>query len=78
MTGRDDESRADFRILGRVPALDGVRGVAIVLVVWWHLGCLDVVAPNLRIKAGFLGVDVFFVLSGFLITALMLGEQARH
>jgi peptidoglycan/LPS O-acetylase OafA/YrhL len=50
-----------------MPALDGVRGVAILLVLAYHfLG-----API----GAFLGVDVFFVLSGFLITTLLLQEH---
>jgi peptidoglycan/LPS O-acetylase OafA/YrhL len=48
------------------PALDGVRAVAIVLVVVYHLGHLG---------GGWIGVDIFFVLSGFLITSLLLAEQ---
>ncbi len=50
------------------PSLDGVRGVAIAAVVAFHLGFLG---------GGWLGVDVFFVLSGFLITNLLFSEQAR-
>jgi peptidoglycan/LPS O-acetylase OafA/YrhL len=49
------------------PALDGVRGVAVVLVVVFHL---DVGAFG----GGYLGVSVFFTLSGFLITSLLVGE----
>ncbi|KQY21421.1 hypothetical protein ASD16_19230 [Cellulomonas sp. Root485] len=47
--------------------LDGVRAIAVAGVVIYHLG-----APWMR--GGFLGVDVFFVLSGFLITTLVLDE----
>jgi peptidoglycan/LPS O-acetylase OafA/YrhL len=47
------------------PALDGVRVVAVVLVVAFHAGMASV-------ASGFVGVDVFFVLSGFLITRLLL------
>src|SRR5580704_19336452 len=50
------------------PSLDGVRGIAIALVVAFHLGFLG---------GGWAGVDIFFVLSGFLITSLLLSEQAR-
>ncbi|MDO4665779.1 MAG: acyltransferase family protein [Actinomycetaceae bacterium] len=55
----------------RVQALDGLRAV----------GCLAVLAYHLvpkNVPGGFLGVDVFFVLSGFLITALLLKEQRRN
>ena len=49
------------RTLPMMPGLDGVRAVAVIAVVLYHLevGWLP---------AGFLGVDVFFVVSGFLIT----------
>jgi peptidoglycan/LPS O-acetylase OafA/YrhL len=53
--------------LGHRPALDGVRGVAIVLVLLVHLG---IIQPQFA----FIGVDIFFVLSGFLITALLMAE----
>src|SRR5690606_35109202 len=52
-----------------IPALDGVRAVAILMVVAFHL------AP-LAVPGGFIGVDVFFVLSGYLITAGLLREHA--
>jgi len=55
--------------------LDGIRCLAIVAVVWHH-------APHpasLPIYGrGFLGVDLFFILSGFLITTKLLREKARH
>jgi peptidoglycan/LPS O-acetylase OafA/YrhL len=51
------------------PALDGLRGVAIALVVSWHAFGWPV--------RGFLGVQLFFVLSGFLITTLLLQEWQR-
>ena len=53
-----------------VPALDGVRAVAVTLVLLFHVGM-----PGFG--GGFVGVDVFFVLSGFLITGLLLQEMGR-
>jgi peptidoglycan/LPS O-acetylase OafA/YrhL len=58
--------------LSYIPALDGVRAFAVVGVMAYHGGI-----PWL--PAGFLGVDAFFVLSGFLITSLLISEwQRRH
>lgn len=53
-----------------VPALDGVRALAVVAVLVDHGGVAGA-------HGGFVGVDVFFVLSGFLITSLLLAEQRR-
>jgi len=53
----------------RTDALDGLRGLAVAAVVAFHLSRLD---------GGWLGVDAFFTLSGFLITSLLLAEIARN
>lgn len=52
--------------------LDGVRGLSVIAVVWHHSRPASVTVPFA--SHGFLGVDVFFVLSGLLITALLLEE----
>lgn len=64
---------------GRVPALDGIRGMAALMVVVFHyaqgLGTIKLpgLAPLSRLlNAGQTGVDLFFVLSGFLITGILL------
>ena len=56
---------------GRIDALDGLRAVAIVAVVAYH-------ADVSWVRGGFLGVSLFFTLSGFLITRLLLDEHAHH
>ena len=63
---------------GYVPALDGVRGLAILIVMLGHFaigfqtgGTPDVVLKTLM-QTGWAGVDIFFVLSGFLITGILL------
>jgi peptidoglycan/LPS O-acetylase OafA/YrhL len=56
--------------LGYRPELDGVRGISILLVLGLHF------TPRL-IPGGYFGVEVFFVLSGFLITSLLLQEWER-
>ena len=52
---------------GYVPALDGLRALAVLSVMLYHGGIV-------RVSGGFLGVDLFFVLSGYLITTLLLRE----
>ena len=59
-----------FRRLEYRPALDGLRAVAVYLVVAFH-------AEMPRFAGGFIGVDTFFVLSGYLVTRLLLSDLAR-
>jgi len=55
------------RAIGNQPALDGVRGMAILLVLGQH-------APTKPLVNGYVGVTVFFCLSGYLITSLLVRE----
>jgi peptidoglycan/LPS O-acetylase OafA/YrhL len=57
-------------VMPRLPAIEGLRAVAIVAVLLYHL-------PVPWLPGGFLGVDVFFVISGFLITSLLTSEVLR-
>jgi peptidoglycan/LPS O-acetylase OafA/YrhL len=57
--------RSEFR-----PDLEGLRGVSILLVVLFHAGVAAA-------AGGFVGVDVFFVLSGFFITGMLAGEASE-
>jgi peptidoglycan/LPS O-acetylase OafA/YrhL len=54
-----------------LPGLDGLRALAVTAVLLYH-------ANLLWFPGGFLGVEVFFVISGYLITALLLAEWERH
>ncbi len=70
-----ESPRARYRNLGHEPALDGLRGVAVLTVILWHYPT-EILGHSLQwLQSGHLGVDLFFVLSGFLITALMLNEH---
>ena len=53
-----------------VPALDGLRALAVIAVIVYH-------ANHQWLGGGFLGVEVFFVISGYLITLLLIAERER-
>ena len=59
------------------PVLDGVRGIAVLMVVVTHFGSLSPASYH-YFHPGLLGVDIFFVLSGFLITSILLQEFERN
>lgn len=74
----------DERDTWRVPGLDGLRAIAIGLVIVWHV-VYSTRFPTARlgplepfVRATWSGVDLFFALSGFLITSLMLREERRN
>lgn len=57
------------RVLGHAPALDGVRGIAVALIVVYHF------VGHYVMRGASISLDVFFALSGFLITTLILDER---
>lgn len=57
--------------LGYLPGLDGLRGLAVAAVIAYH-------ANASWLPGGFLGVEVFFVISGYLITVLLIAERERN
>ena len=62
MAGPNTDEKGSFR-----PDLEGLRAVAVVLIVLYHAGVAGM-------SGGYVGVDVFFVLSGYLITGLLIRE----
>jgi peptidoglycan/LPS O-acetylase OafA/YrhL len=62
---------SDAASLGFVPGLDGIRAIAVIAVFLYH-------GQWLGFRGGFVGVDVFFTLSGFLITRLLIDEHHRR
>ena len=62
---------------GRDLRLDGIRGIAVLVVLLYHATTPGRILPtdNRLMPGGWLGVDVFFVLSGYLITQLLLAER---
>lgn len=57
---------------GYIASLDGIRALAVMLVVFFHWP-----GDHLRLHGGWIGVQIFFVLSGFLITRILLEEKKK-
>ncbi len=82
-------ARSERNLPAHVVGLDGIRGVAVLLVFISHFHWilspdpfLTKVTPwhfiNRTFEAGFMGVDIFFVLSGFLITSLLMKDRSTN
>ena len=68
--------------VGRIPELDGLRGLAILSVLFWHYGHYYAPAPGSigawlppLLRLAWSGVDLFFVLSGFLIGGILIANR---
>ena len=54
------------------PEIDGLRAIAVVAVILFHAEFTS--GTTTLFKGGYIGVDVFFVISGYLITSIILGQ----
>jgi peptidoglycan/LPS O-acetylase OafA/YrhL len=77
-----DSMAASADSTGRIPELDGLRGLAILSVLFWHYGSYYEPAPGSigasltpLLRLGWSGVDLFFVLSGFLIGGILIANR---
>ena len=73
MTAAAPDSTGEIRaraVVPYLPGLDGLRAIAVVSVIFYH-------ANHAWLHGGFLGVEVFFVISGYLITLLLVAESQR-
>jgi peptidoglycan/LPS O-acetylase OafA/YrhL len=81
--GRDSSSTVGLHDGARLPVLDGIRGLAILLVMCCHFFQYGGMQPTAGVDrlahtlglAGWIGVDLFFVLSGYLITRILLQSK---
>lgn len=76
-----EEDSCGFLLHGRIPSLDGLRALAVLLVLITHAsqtrGFPRIGLPSNVLSRNDIGVEIFFVISGFLITTLMLRERQR-
>lgn len=72
----DENTHAAYRARARFGNLDGLRFICIFMVLWHHFTPFPYLENWMAFRRGFLGVDFFFVLSGFLITTLLLREAS--
>jgi len=75
---REQDAAQAWRVPAQIPELDGVRGLAILLVMICHSSMWLPDSPvRTLLLQGKVGVDLFFVLSGFLITGILLDTRER-
>ena len=63
---------------GRVPELDGVRGLALIPVLYVHSNVIEHSGLGVLAAYGWITVDLFFALSGFLITGILLDAKGEE
>lgn len=86
MSAPDDLPQTAARRISRITGLDFIRGIAILLVLCRHLHlappCMDSSLAHQALfvlqRGGWCGVDLFFVLSGFLISGILFRQYQRH
>lgn len=72
-------SKASFFVPGYIPQFDGLRGVAVLMVLITHSGFLELLPHAGMLKyAGYSVLDSYFVLSGFLITGILLDSKGSE
>ena len=71
----EEKAPTDGGVLRKMPQLDGLRAIAVLLVVWshWASGYIHIFGTHL----GVLGVQLFFVLSGYLISGILIDCSLR-
>jgi len=69
-------TRNDGTSLGYLPGIDGLRAISVLAVIAFHHYFIGGHEPGFA-PGGFLGVEVFFVVSGYLITSLLLAERRK-
>src|ERR1700691_4200678 len=72
--------RSEIAFRGYIPELDGLRALAVILVLLVHFGPQADIGSGLwKLESvGWMGVDLFFVLSGFLITGILLDTREER
>jgi peptidoglycan/LPS O-acetylase OafA/YrhL len=77
-TAERTSSFADYQAISRIPNLDGLRGLAILLVLFHHTPAVSIPWLAQLQEHGKHGVSLFFVISGYIVTTLLLREWQRR